>query len=93
MCSGSSGWKRFRFASSVESWGAALALLGSHAVETFMRDRLPFSPTETLIRPEASLLAVCLAAALALGSLAGLLPAWRASRLAPIEAIRAGGGL
>lgn len=73
--------------------GAALALLGSHAVETFMRDRLPFSPTETLIRPEAGLLAVCLATALALGSFAGLLPAWRASRLTPIEAIRAGGGL
>ena len=73
--------------------GAALALLGAHGIETWMRDRLPFAPTETLIKPEFGLLLMCLIVALGLGSLAGLLPAWRASRLTPIEAIRAGGGL
>lgn len=73
--------------------GATLALVASHSIETWMRDRLPFAPTETLIRPEAGLLLLCLAVALGLGSLAGLLPAWRASRLTPIEAIRTGGGL
>ncbi|MCW3096651.1 MAG: hypothetical protein JWL77_2269 [Chthonomonadaceae bacterium] len=73
--------------------GAALALLGAHGIESWMRDRLPFAPTETLIRPEFGLLLACLTVALGLGSLAGLLPAWRAARLSPIEAIRAGGGL
>ena len=73
--------------------GTALAILGAHGIETWMRDRLPFAPTETLIRPEAGLLLACLAAALGIGSVAGLLPAWRASRLTPIEAIGAGGGL
>jgi putative ABC transport system permease protein len=73
--------------------GSALALLGARGIETWMRDRLPFAPTETLIRPEIGLLLLCLAIAVGLGSVAGLLPAWRASRLSPVEAIRAGGVL
>ena len=73
--------------------GALFAILGAHGIESWMRDRLPFAPTETLIRPEVGLLLACIAAALGLGSIAGLLPAWRASRLTPIEAIRTGGGV
>jgi putative ABC transport system permease protein len=73
--------------------GTALALLGAHGIESWMRDRLPFAPTETLIHPEVGLLLMCLAVAIGLGSLAGLLPAWRAARLSPIEAIRVGGAL
>ena len=37
--------------------------------------------------------AACLVCAVALGSIAGFLPAWRAARVAPMTAIRLGGGL
>ncbi len=73
--------------------GAAVAMMGARGIETWLRERLPFSPTETLLRPEFGLFLACLLTALLLGSVAGLLPAWRASRLTPIEAIRQGGGV
>ncbi|HLK56238.1 MAG TPA: ABC transporter permease [Chthonomonadaceae bacterium] len=70
--------------------GVALAGFGSRGIETWLRDHLPFSPTGTLVQPELSVMLLCLLAAMLLGSLAGLLPAWRASRLSPVEAIRTG---
>lgn len=71
--------------------GLLLATLGARGLETWLRSRLPFSPTDALVRPEFGVALVCLAATALLGSFAGLLPAWRAARLSPIEAIRAGG--
>lgn len=68
--------------------GVAVALVGAQSLEGWLRSRLPFAPTGTLIHPEASIIVACLAGAALLGSLAGLLPAWRASRLSPVEAIR-----
>ena len=70
--------------------GVTCALIGSHGIEGWLRDRLPFSPTGALVRPEIGVMLLCLLTAILLGSLAGLLPAWRASRLSPVEAIRAG---
>ena len=72
--------------------GVAVAFLASHAVETWVRSRLPFSPTDALIHWEWWIVAACLACAIILGSLAGFLPAWRAARVLPMTAIRAGGG-
>lgn len=70
--------------------GVLIAALCSPRIETWLRDRLPFSPSGTLVHVEPGVVLACLGGALLLGSVAGLLPAWRAARLSPIEAIRAG---
>jgi putative ABC transport system permease protein len=71
--------------------GILLAFGGASAVEGWLRARLPFAPTEALIRWEWWVAGACLAAVLALGSAAGLLPSWRAARMVPMEAIRSEG--
>jgi putative ABC transport system permease protein len=68
--------------------GVAIAFLASRTVEAWVRSKLPFAPTEALIRWEWWIVASCLACAVALGSLAGFLPAWRAARVPPMTAIR-----
>jgi putative ABC transport system permease protein len=72
--------------------GLLLAVASARGVEGWLRGRLPYAPNTTLIHPEWGSMLLCLAAALALGSLSGLLPAWRAARLSPVEAIRRGAG-
>jgi putative ABC transport system permease protein len=61
-------------------------------VESWLRARLPFSPTEPMIRWQGWVAVWCLACAVGLGSLAGFLPAWRAALLSPVEAMRRQGG-
>lgn len=68
--------------------GVLLASVGASGVETWLRERLPFSPSGPLVHPEPLLMLACLAGAVLAGSLAGLPPAYRACRLSPIEAIR-----
>lgn len=68
--------------------GIVIAILGAHSIETWLRERLPFSPDGALVHPEWSVVLLCLSGAVLLGSLAGLLPAWRAARFSPVEAIR-----
>lgn len=70
--------------------GVLIAGLGAPRVEAWLRERLPFAPTGALVHPELSVVLACLLGALLLGSAAGLLPAWRAARLSPMEAIRTG---
>jgi putative ABC transport system permease protein len=70
--------------------GVFVALICSRGLESWVRARLPFSPTDDLIGWDWSLAGICVSAAIVLGSLAALLPAWRASELSPAEAIRAG---
>jgi putative ABC transport system permease protein len=70
--------------------GLLLAVFGARGVEAWLRARLPYAPHATLIRPEWESLAACLLGAILLGSVAGLLPAWRAARLSPVEAMRRG---
>ena len=72
--------------------GIGLARVGAVAVEEWLRGRLPFSPHDSLIRTEWPVVLACLGVSLVLGTLASLLPAWRAARLAPAEALRAAGG-
>jgi putative ABC transport system permease protein len=72
--------------------GVVIAFLASRAVEAWVRAKLPFSPTDALVRWEWWIAAACLACAIVLGSLAGFLPAWRAARVLPMTAIRAAGG-
>lgn len=72
--------------------GVVVAFLASRTVEAWVRTKLPFSPTDALVRWEWWVAAVCLACAIVLGGLAGFLPAWRAARVLPMTAIRAAGG-
>jgi putative ABC transport system permease protein len=72
--------------------GIALAFVASWSVEAWVRSRLPFAPARALIRWEWWIAAACLACALTLGSLAGFFPAWRATRISPMRAIRGGEG-
>jgi putative ABC transport system permease protein len=70
--------------------GLIVAGAASSAVEAWLRERLPFAPTGALVHFEPATLLACLLAAAALGTLAGLLPAWRAAHLSPVEAMRSG---
>jgi ABC-type lipoprotein release transport system permease subunit len=40
------------------------------------------------VQPEVAVVLLCVGGSALLGTLAGLLPAWRAARLSPVEAIR-----
>jgi putative ABC transport system permease protein len=71
--------------------GVAAGVGGSRVVEAWLRGRLPFAPHSALIQPELMVMLACLAGASVVGTIAGLLPAWRASRLSPAIAIRSGG--
>jgi putative ABC transport system permease protein len=68
--------------------GVGVAIAGSRLVEDWLRSRLPYAPSIPLVHPEGLVIGVCLLGALLLGSVAGLLPAWRAASLSPVEAIR-----
>ena len=70
--------------------GILLAILGARSVETWLRGQLPFSPSGALVQTEWVVVLACLLGAVLLGSVAGLLPAWRAARFSPVEAIRVG---
>ena len=70
--------------------GVLVAFISSHAVESWLRSRLPFAPSDALIRWEWWIAAACVGGALVLGSLAALLPASHAADLSPIEAMREG---
>ncbi|MFU8819206.1 MAG: ABC transporter permease [Desulfurivibrio sp.] len=68
--------------------GVAGAMLGSHLIENFVRRIMPYVPSGEMLRFEPALAAACVAFALVIGLLAGLYPAWKASRINPIEAIK-----
>ncbi len=72
--------------------GITIAFFASKGVEAWVRTKLPFAPADALIHWEGWNAMACLTCAVALGSLAGFLPAWRAARVPPMTAIRAAGG-
>jgi len=69
-----------------------MAAAGGRSVEAWLRARLPFAPTDALVRPELGTPLLCILGAILLGFAAGSLPAWRAARLSPVEAISTAGG-
>lgn len=70
--------------------GLLLAAVGSRWTEAWVRGQLPFTPAGSLARADLAMGLACAGAAVLLGSLAGLPAAWRAGRMAPVAAIRAG---
>jgi ABC-type lipoprotein release transport system permease subunit len=71
--------------------GVAGAWVGSHFLETMLRDRLPFAPAQVLLGWNWDIAGLCLLVALILGGFSGLFPAWRASHLAPAIGMRSRG--
>jgi putative ABC transport system permease protein len=80
----------------ISTVGALAGIVGSFGmvrfVENWLRKQLPFVPTGPFVTWEWWIVAGCLLLAIAMGSLAALLPARRASQLMPFDAMRRKGG-
>lgn len=70
--------------------GALSAVLGSGIVEDIIRQTIPYAPAGRLVIIKLSFLMLSLLATVIMGLIAGTYPAFRASRMKPVEAIRAG---
>jgi putative ABC transport system permease protein len=68
--------------------GLLLALLGGHLIEEIIDRWVTLVPTSTLMALTRDVMARCFAVATVMGLLAGLYPAWKASRLHPAAALR-----
>ena len=68
--------------------GLVLALVLGPGVESLVRPFLPLAPDAGLFRLTGRTVADCGALSLVVGLLAGLYPAWQASRLSPAAALR-----
>jgi putative ABC transport system permease protein len=68
--------------------GLVLASLGGHWLEATLKGFVPLAPSEPLLLLTPPVAARCLGLALLTGILAGVYPAWRASRLQPAVALR-----
>jgi len=73
------------------SLGIVLGLALSKGTDLLVRRLLPYTPTGSLIRIDGRLVLVTVAAIVAIGLASGIYPAWRASRVRPLESIRAEG--
>lgn len=70
--------------------GCALALLGAGLVERAIQTLLDIGVRGSIVQITPTVLAAALVGAIVLGFFAGLYPAWRASSMRPVEAIREG---
>jgi putative ABC transport system permease protein len=68
--------------------GILIAAAGSTLIEGFVRRVMPYMPTGDMLRFEPLLAVGCVLFAMIIGVLAGFYPAWKASRINPIEAIK-----
>jgi len=70
--------------------GTTAAIVGSRIIESFVKGMLPYSPRGSLISLSPELIAFALIFSVALGLICGIYPAFKSSRLTPMEAIRGG---
>lgn len=70
--------------------GTATALVGSSIIEGFVKGMLPYSPSGSLISFSPELVAFAIMFSIVLGLICGIYPAFKSSRLTPMEAIRSG---
>jgi putative ABC transport system permease protein len=68
--------------------GIIIAAAGSTLIEGFVRRVMPYMPTGEMLRFEPLLAMGCVLFGMVIGLLAGFYPAWKASRINPIEAIK-----
>ncbi len=68
--------------------GCILAVAGSGFVEYIIKRILPYAPTGKLVTIEPQLLLWAIIGAILLGMISGIYPAWRASSMKPVQAIR-----
>jgi len=70
--------------------GTVAAVVGSSIIESFVKGMLPYAPGGSLINYSPELCAFVLGFSVLLGLLCGIYPAYKSSRLTPMEAIRGG---
>ena len=70
--------------------GTVAAVVGSSIIESFVKGMLPYSPSGSLIYYSPELVGFALGFSVLLGLVCGIYPAFKSSRLTPMEAIRGG---
>lgn len=70
--------------------GLLLSFSGSKLIEGWVRGQVSYAPKGSLLLIDPATVGIALTFALCVSVLAGVLPAWRAARLSPTEAFRAG---
>lgn len=70
--------------------GTVAAVVGSSVIEGFVKGMLPYSPRGSLIFLSPELVLFALGFSVLLGLVCGIYPAYKSSRLTPMEAIRGG---
>jgi len=68
--------------------GLGLGFFASLGLDRWIRGFLPYVPAGRLLRPNIVTVAISAAVILVLGVIAGIYPGFRASKVAPIEAVR-----
>lgn len=68
--------------------GVLLANVGSQGIEHLLRKSMPYVPSGNMILFDPLLAAGCIGFSMLLGFLAGAFPAWKATTISPIEAIK-----
>ncbi|MCJ7445759.1 MAG: ABC transporter permease [Methanotrichaceae archaeon] len=66
------------------------SIVGSSLIESFVKNMLPYSPRGSLISLNPELIIFALVFSIMLGLVCGIYPAFKSSRLTPMEAIRSG---
>jgi putative ABC transport system permease protein len=69
-------------------FGIVISILGSKLIEAFVRSVMPYVPSGNLIRFDPGVALGSVVFILAIGLCAGLYPAWKASKINPVEAIK-----
>ncbi|MBI5848488.1 MAG: ABC transporter permease [Nitrospirae bacterium] len=68
--------------------GVIASVAGSDLIEAFVRRTMPYVPAGNMVGFDANIAFASLSFAMFVGVISGLYPAWKASRIHPIEAIR-----
>lgn len=68
--------------------GLAFAVIVGHLFENVVKQFVPLAPTESLLSLTTTVTLQCLAIGISVGLLAGVYPAWQASRLHPANALK-----